>query len=1092
MNCFYQLLLIPVLLALSFNFLSAQCPEPGTMNTDPIVICDGETVTFTHNGDEVLSAGDVFMFVLHDLPGTTLGSVIDTSSTAEFTFNSEFLSPNTTYYISAVASPDNNMDGYLDWSDPCLVASEGTPVMFSAPVLQCGGSNTFCFENGVWLDCFVSSAIWPITFEWTDATSTVVSVDSQLLVTEPGMYTLVVTDANGCSSDPAVFNMLDAPEWTLNISGENVLVCDGLSATILAEVTGPGNNFTYLWSNGATGPAITVLTSGTYCVTVFDSFGCSEEACLEIVQADPLDVQISITDSSCESLADGTATIFVTGGTAPYIYEWSTGENTPTVVSLPPGGYSVTVTDANGCTAIASVEIGILADAPNADAGPNLTIDCNNPTVTLDGSNSTAAGEIAYQWTGPDGFISNEVSVDVSIPGFYTLRVTDVSNETCFSEDVIWVLDGSVEPELDFFVVSCDSIFVFYTVNGDSVQLDVEWTLPDGGTLNGGNYLLAEAAGLYQVNVEDTESGCTGSGSIWIDVSPGDCSELNGKVFWDEIDNCAYDGTEVGLINWIVTITDGTTTYYRATDVLGDFDIALYPGTYTVTVSPQGPLWIPCETSYTVEFTGPGEVASLEIPIGKVVDCPYLTVDISTPLLRRCFTNNYYVDYCNYGTGVAEDATVEISLDPFMSYHSSEIPLASQDGNILTFDLGDIEIGECGDFWVNLILNCDATLGQTHCVEAEIFPHDPCIPPSPGWSGASLEVEAECVDDQVIFRIINVGDDMLEPVNYIVIEDGVMMITANQVLLASGADETISYPANGDTYRLEVEQVAEHPGFSMPTITVEACGVDGTGNFSTGLVNILPMDDNDPFLDVDCRENIGSWDPNDKMAFPRGVGEEHYILANTDLEYHIRFQNTGTDTAFNVVIRDTLSPLLDITSVRPSVSSHPYAWDIDSSNVLVFTFENIMLPDSNVNEAASHGFIRFRIAQQPDLPLGSVIENSAAIFFDFNAPVITNTVFHEIGEEFIEVVNITDVIDDNLYMTVAPNPMGEVAYLQFENPDNESLQFLLYDATGRLVRQEQINADQHPIKKGILTSGFYFFHVQRNGQIVGRGKIQVR
>jgi len=73
------------------------------------------------------------------------------------------------------------------------------------------------------------------------------------------------------------------------------------------------------------------------------------------------------------------------------------------------------------------------------------------------------------------------------------------------------------------------------------------------------------------------------------------------------------------------------------------------------------------------------------------------------------------------------------------------------------------------------------------------------------------------------------------------------------------------------------------------------------------------------------------------------------------LTYKIRFQNTGTDTAFNIVVLDTLSDLLDVSTFVPLVSSHPYALEIVDSNVLKYSFENIMLPDSNINEPGSHG-----------------------------------------------------------------------------------------------------------------------------------------
>ena len=82
---------------------------------------------------------------------------------------------------------------------------------------------------------------------------------------------------------------------------------------------------------------------------------------------------------------------------------------------------------------------------------------------------------------------------------------------------------------------------------------------------------------------------------------------------------------------------------------------------------------------------------------------------------------------------------------------------------------------------------------------------------------------------------------------------------------------------------------------------------------------------------------------------------------------------------------------LDISTIRPGVSSHDYELEIVQGPILQFTFENIMLPDSNINEPASHGFVNFSIAPREGLDFGTVLQNTAAIYFDFNEPVITNT-----------------------------------------------------------------------------------------------------
>jgi hypothetical protein len=144
-----------------------------------------------------------------------------------------------------------------------------------------------------------------------------------------------------------------------------------------------------------------------------------------------------------------------------------------------------------------------------------------------------------------------------------------------------------------------------------------------------------------------------------------------------------------------------------------------------------------------------------------------------------------------------------------------------------------------------------------------------------------------------------------------------------------------------------------------------------------------------------CEELVvGAWDPNDKRVFtPSGADADGDITASdTMLTYIVRFQNTGTDTAYNVYVRDTLDlPNLDMNGFRIVGATHPYQVTMSSGGQLEFAFPNIMLPDSGANQMGSNGSLTYQVAPKAGLPLGTVISNSASIYFDFNAPVKTNT-----------------------------------------------------------------------------------------------------
>jgi Leucine-rich repeat (LRR) protein len=137
-----------------------------------------------------------------------------------------------------------------------------------------------------------------------------------------------------------------------------------------------------------------------------------------------------------------------------------------------------------------------------------------------------------------------------------------------------------------------------------------------------------------------------------------------------------------------------------------------------------------------------------------------------------------------------------------------------------------------------------------------------------------------------------------------------------------------------------------------------------------------------------CFTVVGSFDPNDKTAFPNATLD---ISGDRWLTYTIRFQNTGTASAEHIFITDTLSASLDWSTFNLLSYSHQPLTQVYNDGLVKFSFPNIHLPDSNTNEPASHGYVQYKIRAKDSLAIGSAIENTANIFFDFNAPVITNT-----------------------------------------------------------------------------------------------------
>jgi len=164
------------------------------------------------------------------------------------------------------------------------------------------------------------------------------------------------------------------------------------------------------------------------------------------------------------------------------------------------------------------------------------------------------------------------------------------------------------------------------------------------------------------------------------------------------------------------------------------------------------------------------------------------------------------------------------------------------------------------------------------------------------------------------------------------------------------------------------------------------------------VINELDVNNNIIYSNSDTLDQVlvCAYDPNDKSAVPNGYGTENFIVKDQQLEYLIRFQNTGNDTALTIVIRDQLDTNLDITTFQPISSSHTMQVKLEENRETVFTFNNILLPDSNINEPASHGFIKYSISPKTGLLPNTPLQNTANIFFDSNPPIITNTVLNTI------------------------------------------------------------------------------------------------
>lgn len=655
------------------------------------------------------------------------------------------------------------------------------------------------------------------------------------------------------------------------------------------------------------------------------------------------------------------------------------------------------------------------------------------------------------------------------------------------TQDGGFVMLTSYYPELpiqsiaDIYLVKFDSNLNWlwdkrYSRGTSNLAYDIIETGSGGFLLVGGTYSFSPFS-TYLIRTDSLGNSIT--------------NLIAGQVQWDQDKDCIEQPADPGLKNWIVTAASPTDTFYRSTAPDGSYALRVDTGHYTVRVRPLNSLWdTDCSVLDTV-LVQMFDTIQHNFPVRATVDCPGMEVSTVVARLRPCFPANLQVWWCNNGTIAAEEAQIQLVLNEHMTYDSASLAPSLVSGDTLWFDLDTVQPFECGNFFVRVLVDCDtALLGQTLCYTAHAYPDTTCLPPSE-WSGAQVVTTGYCEGDSVRLVLRNIGSaPTAQGLEYIIVEDNVIMLQA-PFWLPPGDSIILKVKANGSTWRLIAQQEPGFPHGFFSTVALEGC--HGGASFSTGFVNQFPSGDAAPWLDEECRVVTGSYDPNDKSAVPEGYGEQHFVMANTDLEYLIRFQNTGTDTAFRVVIRDQISPYIDPASVQPGAASHAYTWSLSGTGELVFTFDPIALPDSGANLAASQGFVQFRIAQQPNLPQNTRFENRAAIYFDFNAPVITNTVFHTIQPLFKPTSSVEPpVFAAGEKLKVWPNPANEVAYISFKDKALSPRKLSLYDLSGHLVSVAFSSENTVAVQRGGLPAGMYLVKVETHGERTQVGAVVFR
>jgi hypothetical protein len=479
---------------------------------------------------------------------------------------------------------------------------------------------------------------------------------------------------------------------------------------------------------------------------------------------------------------------------------------------------------------------------------------------------------------------------------------------------------------------------------------------------------------------------------------------------------------------------------------------------------------------------------------------PLVRADISAHHLVQCDTGKVIISCDNIGTNQAQNVQIEVELDPYLSFLSSEsfglgtTTVTSVGNNKFVIAIDSLTRPVSG-FTRQLVIfkvlvSCNADIGQTHLSQLHLLNNDSLFI-QPSYSDAILQVEKDsCIGtDSLKFRIINPTIPTTQP--YIVTQDNIML-RQGQPTLPSGATETITIASVANaTYRVETKQPAGIPailGDSIAWAIAPSCTAnDKLSSFATWYYT----GNSTPFVDADARNNTAVFAPNSLVASPIGYDTAHFINQGTPLEYSIHISNTTSAPVSNVGVLWQLDTMLDIKTIEPYAATHPYTWFLSGTNSFYFLFDGLTLPASTELDATAS--LSFRIRPKSNLPEGTVIRNSAILQLG-SANLVSNSVFHTIGggnNSFIRVLSFEHLQLPKTTIKLFPNPMRDRATIQFssEKPIHAA-QLKVFNSVGQIVFLASATDNNFEIERQNLPSGCYVFQLfGSDGALLGLGKL---
>ncbi len=905
-----------------------------------------------------------------------------------------------------------------------------------------------------------SGGTGPFHYQWYDAsTSAILGTMNPMPVPQGGIYGVIVTDAAGCTYGSLVDAILSFAFTTPSFSvATTTTVANCTNGTASVTTTGSAvPPLTYQWSTGATTPTIGSLLMGTYHVTVTDAKGCSASDYAFVTQAASITAPVVPTPASCAG-DDGTVIAFGTGGTPPYKYVWSNGSTEQSQKCLRSGFYTVNVTDANGCFGQDGGYVGTSTPVVvTYTATPSLcTIASGTATLGITG------GTPPYTTTWFTTPVHTSITATNLATGVYSYRVSDAAG--CAQEGTVYV------PSIDTISVSfLSNPAVCSSPTGSMTAYPTGGVAPYSFAWNTGATtatITAKTAGDYTVTVTDVD-GCKATVTKYL---PSNTPIGFGEVATPE--SCLYiaDGRDTAVA-W-----GGKPPYSYGWSTGGT--------TSNINALPAGPYWVHvtdangCTTkdqySYVdYDTTQYGCYCTINGTVyhddnGNCVQEPYETgipnmqIRISGTALGTVYT---YTDANGYYTYKVPAGVYSVAQSSMGNYRISSCQSSveytttlSGTGCLNTVNFGDTVRDTVYDMRISTWDYTFPVAGQTYS-QVVVLTND-------GNMRADSAMAAYRCDGQLY-------QPSFIPCGYFAGSNNYYQ-TDSVTSLVPGASKM--FLAN---YRV--------PG-NIPTGT--------TLTFKDTVAYFYPVsnwvNDNTKSNNVNIfsTKTTGSYNPEFKEVYPKGSGSTG-LISYTDsvLEYMVHFQNTGNWPVINVMVIDTLDNNVEWSTLKPgfsSASSYITMTQSGSRKIAKFMFNDINLPTMSSDLIRSNCMFTYSVHIKPGLPVGTTIKNRSSIYFDYNAPVLTNYTLNTISssDPYLSVHNTTP--GANHTFAVYPNPASSTFNAVISSDATGKGDLKVCDITGKVLMTTAVEVQKgsQTITTDVtnLVPGIYFVSFTNNGQ----------